>query len=149
MKLADDDTLLKVASQELQDQELVTSLTGQPVGLMEGGHDEIQIQILAMIKIQILAMMEIQIQILIMVEIEIQRYISYFATRSTRCQGIHDENMKIEQNAKSLKIPKIMESELIKEIMFTMDIIQVQFSAPSSKLSNFSNGNYTRHNLLD
>ena len=85
MKLADDDTLLKVASQELQDQELVTSLTGQPVGLMEGGHDEIQIQILAMIKIQILAMMEIQIQILtmmkiqiqilIMVEIEIQRYI--------------------------------------------------------------------------
>ena len=75
MKLADDDILLKVASQELQDQELVTSLTGQPVGLMEGGHDEIQIQILAMIKIQILAMMEIQIQILIMVEIEIQRYI--------------------------------------------------------------------------
>ena len=118
---------------------------------MEGGHDEIQIQILAMIKIQILAMMEIQIQILtmmkiqiqilIMVEIEIQRYIfilHHLVDWLTRCQGIHDENMKIEQNAKSLKIPKIMESELIKEIMFTVDIIQVQFSAPSSKLSNFS-----------
>lgn len=134
MKLADDDTLLKVASQELQDQELVTSLTGQPVGLMEGGHDEIQIQILTMMKIQI--------QILIMVEIEIQRYIfilHHLVDRMTRCQGIHDENMKIEQNAKSLKIPIIMESELIKEIMFTVDIIQVQFSPPSSKLSNFGN----------
>ena len=87
-----------------------------------------------------------------MVEIEIQRYIfilHHLVDWLTRCQGIHDENMKIEQNAKSLKIPKIMESELIKEIMFTMDIIQVQFSAPSSKLSNFSNGNYTRHILLD
>ena len=76
MKLGDDDILLKVASQELQDQELVTSLTGQPVGLMEGGHNEIQMQILAMIKIQILAMIkiQIQIQILTMMKIHIYKY---------------------------------------------------------------------------
>ena len=109
------------------------------------------------IQMQILTMMKIQIQILIMVEIEIQRYIfilHHLVDWLTRCQGIHDENMKIEQNAKSLKIPKIMESELIKEIMFTMDIIQVQFSAPSSKLSNFSKwklywSNYIHHIKLN